>query len=61
MAWDGCGGVEPDILRQQWKDIGADSGVGPGYTVGDGGNVSQNGTGRNLEKAKAMVCTPGFV
>ena len=35
--------------------------MGPGFTAGDGGNFSQNGTVRKLDKTKTMVCTPGFI
>ena len=35
--------------------------MSPGCTVSDGGNVTQDGTDKDLKKTKAMVFTSGFV
>ena len=43
----GVWGEEPDLLCRQRQDSGAVSQLGPGCTVGDSDNVSQNGDEKN--------------
>ena len=50
----GMGGrrKECNFILRQWQDSGEGSRVGPGYTVSDGGNVSEDGSEDEYREVK---------